>query len=235
MCGRFTLTAPESALAQLFDVPDWPAGTTPRYNIAPTQTVAMVAAGRDAEGEHRRRAGPAHWGLIPHWAQDRQIAYKLINARIESVASKPAFKSALRRKRCLIPADGFYEWQPRPGQRSKQPYRIHRPDGAPFAFAGLWARWQPEDGAEPLISCTILTAAANAAVAAIHARMPVMLPPAWFDAWLAGPADIHDGATAAPDLTQFAGAMPAAELTATPVDPRVGNPRYDDPALMTAV
>ncbi len=230
MCGRYTLTAPESALARLFGVESWPAGTTPRYNLAPSQDAAIVAAGRPGESW---RAGPARWGLIPPWAEDAAIGYKMINARLESVAQKPAFKDAFRRRRCLVPADGFYEWQDRGKARGgKQPWRIRRSDAAPFAFAGLWQRWRPPEGA-PVISFTIVTGPAHDAIAPLHPRMPVMLPPAWFAAWLDGPCEAVGGD--APALADFAGAMPADVLAYEPVSKAMNSPANDQPSLVEPV
>src|SRR5438067_1776144 len=152
MCGRFTLQTPIPILNQLFDLADGPA-LQPRYNIAPTQTVAAVRAGAG----HQKELVLLRWGLIPSWADDPKIGNRLINARAETAAEKPSFRSAFRHRRCLVLADGFYEWQQIGGK--KQPYLFRLRDGAPFAFAGLWEHW--EKGGRALDSCTVLTTGAN--------------------------------------------------------------------------
>ena len=188
MCGRYSLTDPEEAIRRLFgyDGPalNWP----PMYNIAPTLDVPAVVKG--SAGTPRSLV-KARWGLIPSWARDMKIGAKLTNARAETVAEKPSFRSAWKNRRCLIAADGFYEWQ-RDGA-AKGPYRVSYEDERPFAFAGLWERWDGPDG--PVRSCTIVTTAANAALAPIHHRMPVVVDPPDFGRWLglepAGEEDLH--------------------------------------------
>jgi len=216
MCGRFTLITPAEVLADLFGV-DHEFAVRPRYNIAPTQEVAMVV--QDATGT--RVWTSARWGLIPSWAKDPSIGARMINARAETAASKPAFRAAMTRRRCLIPADGFYEWQTIAG--GKQPYYFTLPDHHPFAFAGLWERWQA-DPAHPLVSCTILTTEPNDAVARFHNRMPVILPETDYAEWL--------GASRLPEhrFAHMLTGSPAQALTATPVSTRVNNPRNDDPS-----
>ncbi len=182
MCGRFTLTKPRSlhaaeAFAELLaSSPEARAvleQLEPRFNIAPSQDVLVLPNTDDGLPQLLR------WGLIPSWAKDEKIGYRTINARAESVASKPAFRQALVERRCLIPADGFYEWQ----GKGKQPFYVRRRDGEPFALAGLWEVWRP-DGRDPVSSCTIITTQPNALLAPIHQRMPVLLPPKYFAAWL---------------------------------------------------
>ena len=182
MCGRFSLTTPLEGLRALFlfeESPNLPA----RYNIAPTQQVAAVRSGEDG----RRHLALLRWGLVPGWAKDLSIGARLVNARSESVAAKPAFRQAFARRRCLVAADGFYEWQAQ-GKGPKQPYRLEFAVRRPFAFAGLWERWRNPAAAagEPatLETCCILTTEANAVLAPIHDRMPVILEPRSFDAWL---------------------------------------------------
>ena len=177
MCGRFTLRAPASALATLFDGTEEPV-VVPRYNIAPTQPVLLLRM--NADTRHREWAF-AIWGLIPSWSKDPSIGARMINARAETVAEKPSFRAAFRRRRCLIPADGFYEWQ-KQGSR-KQPYLIGLTDDQPFALAGLWETWQGPDGSL-LESCTILTTDPNELMAPLHNRMPVMLAPDDYEQWL---------------------------------------------------
>lgn len=178
MCGRFTLRATPAELAEFFELSRAPQ-IEPRANIAPTQQVLGIVL---HDGEVRQ-AQEFRWGLIPSWAKDAREAARRINARSETVADKPSFRSAFRSRRCLIPADGFYEWKSIPGQKKKQPCWIGVRDQPLVAFAGLWEQWQPPEG-DPLTTCTILTTAANSAVASLHDRMPVILPPETFDRWL---------------------------------------------------
>jgi len=176
VCGRFTsLLAPE-LLAVIYEVFP-PEHTSQRYNIAPTQQVAIVRESIDAS----RSLSSAHWGLIPHWAKDRSIGSRMINARSETVHEKPAFRQAIKTRRCIIPASGFYEWTATPV--GKQPYYITMRDGSPFSFAGIWDSWTAPDGSE-LESCSILTTSANTLMASIHDRMPVILYQGEFDRWL---------------------------------------------------
>ena len=216
MCGRFTQAAPGEVIAELFELPAVP-DLAPRYNIAPTQAVAVV---RQAAGG-RRELVQLHWGLIPSWAKDRSIGSRMINARAETVAEKPAFRAALRSRRCLVVADGFYEWQ-RLGAR-KQPYFIRLDDGRPFAFAALWERWVSE-GPEPVESCAILTTAANEAIAPIHDRMPVILDTEDHGVWL------DPGITDAAKLLPLLRPQPEEAIRAYPIGLLVNNPANDTPA-----
>jgi putative SOS response-associated peptidase YedK len=177
MCGRFTLHTAPGLLAELFDLPAEPY-LAPRYNIAPTQPVAIV---RTQGADAAREWALVHWGLIPSWSKDPSIGARLINARAETVEEKPSFRAAFRRRRCLIPTDGFYEWQ-RVG-KAKQPYYITLEEGAPFAFAGLWETWVGPDGSA-LDSCTIVTTEANALMEPLHTRMPVIVDPEDYGLWL---------------------------------------------------
>jgi len=191
MCGRFTLRTPLTVLAQqfLFDLGDLPQDEWPpaRDNICPTQDVAVV---RQPGTGGRRELAWLHWGLIPSWAKDKKIASGLINARCETVAEKPAFRTALARRRCLILADGFYEWKKEGKQ--KLPFLFHAKDERPLAFAGLWECWRGcnpsgktfDESIPPLESCTIITTAANELCQPVHERMPVILDPADYDLWL---------------------------------------------------
>jgi len=222
MCGRFALKLPPAALKDYFGLDEAP-DFAPRYNIAPSTPILAI---RQIEGV--RRADPLRWGLIPHWAKDEKIGYATINARAETVAAKPAFRDAFRRRRCLIPADGFYEWQVQPGTKAKQPYFISRADGVPLAFAGIWERWCPPQG-DPVESCSIIVTAANALVQSIHDRMPVLLDPDDFGAWL--DPDNHDTHT----LTGLLRSYPAERMQAVPVSLRVNSPRNDDAGLMERI
>jgi putative SOS response-associated peptidase YedK len=184
MCGRFTLKTPAHVLIEHFHLEGVPTDELPlfepRNNIAPTQEIAVVRGG---DGSSRRNVAMLRWGLIPSWADDVKIGNRLINARGETIAEKPSFRRAFRSRRCLIPADGFYEWK-KEGSR-KQPFRVHREDEAPIAFAGLWEKWQPPDhNVQAIESCTIITTSASEQLRDLHDRMPVILSPADYDKWL---------------------------------------------------
>jgi putative SOS response-associated peptidase YedK len=184
MCGRFTLRTQAAALVDQFGLPLFEnAGnpTPPRYNIAPTQPALAV---RTAVDSGRREPVMLRWGLIPSWSKDPAIGNRMINARAETVAEKPSFRRAFRSRRCLIPADGYYEWQKTGG--AKQPYFFHRPGDLPFAFAGLWEAWTDKAaaGGEPIESFTIITTEPNDMAAAIHNRMPAILEESAYDLWL---------------------------------------------------
>jgi putative SOS response-associated peptidase YedK len=225
MCGRYTLAAPTPGELRL----RFPIGEsvriTQRYNVAPGDEVLAVTT--DAQGVPRGEL--LRWGLVPAWADSPKIALKLINARIETAAEKPTFRAAIQRFRCLIIADGFYEWQPRPGI-PKQPFWITRADRAPFAFAGLWSAWKPRDAdgnptGEPLRTCTICTTAANPAIASLHDRMPVILAPGAEAAWL----DHGTPLGVLPDLTV---GLDAAHTGLFEVGTAVNDARYDGPACL---
>lgn len=215
MCGRFTLTASGDELATLFALEQAP-NLEPRYNIAPTQPVAVVRL--DHEGR-RREFTLMRWGLIPSWAKDISIGNRLINARAETLTEKPAFRTAFRRRRCLIPANGFYEWQ-KPAAGRKQPYFIGLPDRRPFAFAGLWEHWEGADGSV-LDTCAIITTAANERVRVLHDRMPVILERADFGDWL-------DPATTLDRLLHLLRPYPF-EMLIYPVSTLVNAPENDRP------
>lgn len=220
MCGRFTLRTPVPDIAEAFGLGDLPP-LTPRYNIAPTQPVAAVR--RTADG--RRELVLLRWGLIPAWADDPAIGNRMINARGESVATKPAFRQAFQRRRCLIVTDGFYEWQ-KTGTK-KQPYYVHRRDDRPFAFAGLWEHWSREAAA--IQSCTIITTAPNAVMQPIHDRMPVILAPDDYERWL-DPRPLGDAPWAA-----LLRPYPAEALEAYPVSTSVNSPQHDAPECVARI
>ncbi len=222
MCGRYSLTTPVEAVRKVFDFPERP-NLAPRANIAPSQDVAAVRLASGESGEVGRRFVWLRWGLIPAWAKDPAIGSRTINARAETVAEKPAFRAAFRERRCLIVADGFYEWKTEAG--GKQPYRITLVDGGPFALAGLWERWAGPPGGEAIESCTIVTTEANARLRAIHPRMPVILAPGAFDPWL-------DPATPGAEAQGLLGPYPSEALTYYRVSPRINSPANDDPALI---
>jgi putative SOS response-associated peptidase YedK len=216
VCGRFTLRAAPDAVAEHFGLAE-PPELSARYNISPGQPVATIHAPEGGEG---RVCELRSWGLVPAWAKSPAIGQRMINARAESVAEKPAFRGAFRRRRCLIPADGFYEWAS--GSKPKQPYHIARADGTLFGFAGLWELWRPPEG-RPLESCTIITAPANARLRPVHDRMPVILDPADYAAWLdPGPGDILR-------LRELLAPCPEEWLVLQTVGLRVNDPRNDDP------
>jgi putative SOS response-associated peptidase YedK len=226
MCGRYTLHTEKEALAERFGFdPSDLAELKPRYNIAPTDPVLAV---RVVEGA--RRAGMLRWGLVPYWARAIGALPLMINARVEGVAEKAAFREPLRQRRCLIPADGFYEWQAAgPLAKRKVPHFIGLRSGEPFAMAGLWSRWRPRDelAAEPVYSCAILTTDANAAVAPLHDRMPVILPRELEARWL-DPA-LDDDVDAILALLQ---PVAAGELAIHPVSTRVNSVKNDDASLL---
>ena len=182
MCGRFTLTASPDQLAALFELPQEPV-VVPRYNIAPTQPVAVV---RLQPQTAAREWALTYWGLVPSWSKDPSMGARMINARAETVTEKPAFRAAFKRRRCLVPTSGFFEWQKQ--GKGKQPYYITTPDGSPFAIAGLWEYWEGADGSA-LESCTLLTTSANGLMQPLHDRMPVIVQPADYAQWLGSGRD----------------------------------------------
>src|SRR5262245_13513854 len=179
MCGRYRLTAKERWLSSYFNIDSEDIAWAARWNIAPTQDVAVI---RQDPKEPKRRFTLMRWGLIPYWAKDPSMGARAINAVSETAAEKPAFRDAMRQRRCLVPADGFYEWK-RTGPKTKQAYNIGLKDDALFAFAGLWERWKDPQG-QIIRTCTILTTQANALLAGVHDRMPVILHPDDYDLWL---------------------------------------------------
>ena len=214
MCGRYALTSPPEVIAQRFNLL-WVPEFSARYNIAPTQMIPVV---RDTE--QGRELALLRWGLIPSWAKDPGIGVKLINARAETLADKPAFRSAWRRRHCLIPADAFYEWKPIAGR--KQPCCIRMADQAPFAMAGLWEHWVDPSG-ETVETCTIITTDANTLVDELHDRMPVIVAQGDYGAWL------HAGNERAQELLK---PFPPEQMSAYPVTLRVNNVKNDDAACI---
>lgn len=208
MCGRFTQTHTAEAIAQTFDldeIPNW----QPRYNIAPTQPIGAIVE------PHRFKF--LRWGLIPSWAKDPTISNKLINARAETVSEKPSFRDAFKRRRCLIVADGYYEWKKQAGK--KQPFYFQLENHQPFAFAGLWERWNSPDG-ETVETCTIITTEANELAATVHDRMPVILSEDEYDRWL------DPGFQSAQSLLH---PYISADLRSHPVPLTVNSPVHDSP------
>jgi putative SOS response-associated peptidase YedK len=217
MCGRFAFYSPGEATAALFGV----SGALPveaRYNIAPTQYIAAIRN----DGEDDRELTMLRWGLVPFWAKDPSIGNRMINARAETVAEKPSYRAAYRHRRCLVLADGFYEWHTEGG--IKRPHYISAADGQPFAFAALWENWQSKVSDESIQSTTIITTEANEFMSALHHRMPVVLRSETADRWLAGDED----------LIEFA-ASHGPELQSWVVDRRVNNARNEGEDLIEAV
>lgn len=217
MCGRFTQRQPAARLRKEFRVEEVPE-VEARYNIAPTQNILGVRQTPDA-----REITHFKWGLIPSWAKDSSIGSKLINARSETVTEKPSFREAFRRRRCIIPADGFYEWRRAAG--GKQPFFFHMRDDRPFGFAGLWERWEGEDG-QVIDSCAILTTVANDVLRPIHDRMPVILSPEDYVLWLDG--DVRKGSLREELLRPF----PASEMEGYPVSVLINSPRNQGAELI---
>ena len=222
MCGRFTLTVNPADLQDTFSNYSFPAKFGPRFNIAPTQPILAIP------NDDKLTADFFIWGLIPMWAKDPEIGNRLINARGETLAEKPSFRGSYRHKRCLILADGFYEWKTFGSRKIKTPYYIHMQDHKPFAFAGLWDHWESPDGSS-IKSCAIITTTPNELMASIHDRMPVILHPRDYARWL-------DSAPQTPEnLQPLIRAYPADEMTAHPVSTLVNKVANDTPELVVPV
>lgn len=219
MCGRYTLKSGGDAIVGLFGLAEG-LEIEPRYNIAPTQQILVVL------DENGRKLEEMHWGLIPSWSKDPSIGSRMINARAETVAEKPSYRSAFKKRRCLIPADGFYEWKKEPG--GKQPYHLRLIEGRTFAFAGLWESWSVEGG-EEIRSCTIITTEPNEVAAAVHNRMPVILSPELYGAWLDLENDDHE------ELLAMLVPYPAEEMETFAVSRRVNRPANDEPGVLEPV
>ena len=218
MCGRYSLRPVDpAALRGRFPIGESLAAEAPHYNITPGADVLAVTTDR----EGRPRGERLRWGLVPGWAKDARTGLKMINARAETLAQRPAYREAFQRFRCLIPADGFYEWAQPAGERRKQPFHITRADGELFAFAGLWSVWHRGEP-EELRSFTIVTTAANALIAPVHDRMPVILPRESEELWLSRNAPL-------PELEALLGGIPPEELALRRVGPAVNDARYDGP------
>jgi putative SOS response-associated peptidase YedK len=213
MCGRFTLRTPPKDLVEVFQLLH-ALEMIPRYNIAPTQPVAVVRQGATC-----REMSLLRWGLIPSWAKDTKIGASLINARADTIATKPSFRTALKRRRCLIPADGFYEWKKGEG-KTKQPFYICMRNGHPFAFAGLWEHWEGPDNSA-IDSCTIVTTDANETLRPLHDRMPVILREDDYDRWL--DPKIQDPT----ELCELLKPHAPEEMTAFPISALVNNARNE--------
>jgi putative SOS response-associated peptidase YedK len=221
MCGRYTITLDPEAVRQGLELKEMPADWVQRYNVAPSQPVAVVT------NPEERSVHWMKWGLIPFWAKDPAIGNKMINARSETILEKPAFKAAFARRRCLVIADGFYEWQKGAGPKGRaQPYLFKRNGGEPFAFAGLWEQWKSPAG-EEVQTCTIITCAANALVAPVHERMPVMLSDDNLWDWLSEGQPNQ--------LTSLLRPYPADGMARFPVSTQVNRPEIDSPELVQPI
>jgi putative SOS response-associated peptidase YedK len=220
MCGRYRRTSSEEEIARQYHIPIPPQLDLPiSYNIAPTQDVLAI---RFNPASRQRTLDALRWGLIPHWAKDPKIAYKTINARVETVDTAPSYRQAFNKRRCLIPVDTFFEWKKVLG--GKIPHAIGMKDDSVFVFAGLWEGWKPPGSEEWLRTCTIITGEPNELVREIHTRMPVILPEEHHDAWLSGEAGKEI-------LVPF----PADRMKAWPISPRVNSPRNNDPGILEPV
>lgn len=219
MCGRFTLVSSEEQIAAILPQLIFDFEFRPRYNIAPTQDIPAIL------NSDPGRVQAVHWGLIPHWAKDRAIDSRMINARAETLAEKNAFRRPLRSQRCLVLADGFYEWRTVPGQKQRQPMYIRLAGGRPFAFAGLWDTWHDPAG-DAITSATLITTAPNGLIATIHDRMPAILAEDEFAAWLA------PGECKAAEVLPLLRPYPADAMQMFAVSTRVNRPGFDDPSCI---
>ena len=224
MCGRFAQRRPPTEVARLFKTKGATPNVGARFNIAPTTDVLAIAYDRT---KTERRMGTLRWGLIPAWAKDAKIAMSLINAKSETLTEKPSFREAFARRRCIIPADAFYEWKVE--GKAKQAFAAVRRDGAPLAFAGLWERWRDEASGELIRTCTIVTTQANETCAPIHHRMPVILADDAHGRWLG------EDETTLDELSALLTPFPADAMEVYAVDARVGNVRNDDESLLERV
>jgi len=227
MCGRYTVRSIQP-IAELFGI-SLPPEFQPRFNIAPTQDVLVVRSAATAVNsgkvDRTRRGDLLRWGLVPSWADDPSVGNRMINARAETAAERPAFREAMRRRRCLVPADGFYEWQKQDGSKRKQPHLIRMKNDRPFAFGGLWENWWRGD--DRIESFTILTTSPNVLIAPIHDRMPVIVPPDEYDRWL-------DPAASTADVAGLLRPYPPEGMETQPVSTQVNNPANDDASCVEA-
>ncbi|MBM4326790.1 MAG: SOS response-associated peptidase [Deltaproteobacteria bacterium] len=224
MCGRFVLMALGKLVAEQFELDDEP-NLEPRYNIAPSQQVAAVCRIPETK---KRELRMFRWGLIPFWAKDEKIGHKLINAKSETVAEKPAFRAAFKHKRCLIPADGFYEWKRREGKKTKQPHFIRMKNGEPFALAGLWENWESPEG-KIIESCVILTTNSNNLIQSLHDRMPVIVLPQDYELWL------NTAITDTENLKRLFTPHPQEAMEAYEVSVFVNGPSNEDPECIEPI
>lgn len=222
MCGRFALSAPVDTIRRHFNIRE-EVDLPPRYNVAPGQQVAVVRFGNSGN-----ELVTLKWGLVPFWAKDTKIAYKLINARAETMDEKPSFRNSFKKYRCLIPADGFYEWREIPGRKIKQPYFIRMEEGGLFGLAGLWSTWEDKSSGEVIESCTIITTEPNTLLGEIHSRMPVILSPGQYESWLSPSADPKT-------LKKMCKPFAAKAMTLHPVSSLCNSPKNDTPECIREV
>ena len=220
MCGRFGLWPDPQEVQSLFQLQE-PLPLEPRYNIAPGQEILAIGQGSNQV----RKASSLLWGLVPHWAKESKTGYKMINARAESLWSKPAYKAAARRRRCLIPASCFFEWK-RKEQGAKQPYCIRPKNGDLFAFAGIWEHWEDSQSGQAINSCAIVTTHANEAVSELHDRMPVIVSPGDYEVWLDRRVEQSE------NLQGLLEPCPSGELEIYPVSTEVNSPKNDHPGVV---
>ena len=224
MCGRYKLTVSWREIVRLYNLTN-SVNLQPRYNIAPTQDVLAITF----DGETKERRGEMmRWGLVPFWAKDTKVGYSLINAKAETIATKPAYREAFKKRRCIIPADSFYEWQAT-GGKHKQPYLIQMKDHGVFGFAGLWERWTDKSSGEVVRSCTIVTTEPNELCAPIHNRMPVILDADVYSRWLG------ERPATADELHAMLKPYSAELMECFKIGPRIGNVKYDEPSLIEPV
>ena len=221
MCGRFTLQTPEAQIRKAFNLQiTEQLSLSPRYNIAPSQNVPII---RDTEDGHEMTL--TQWGLVPHWSKESKTKYSTINARIETVAEKPTYRTPFKSRRCLIPADGFYEWKVINGH--KIPHYIRMRTGSVFASAGIWDRWEGEGAS--LDSCSIIVMPANEVMKPIHERMPAIIAPAHYDLWLDPRITDKD------EIMKFLNSAPSSQLKFYPISPWVNSPKHDDDCCIQPV
>jgi putative SOS response-associated peptidase YedK len=222
MCGRFGLTRPEALKLERFGISELPP-LVPRYNIPPSSDILVV---RERKGV--TEAETIRWGLVPSWAKDPTIGNRMANVRSDTALDKPSFNAAMQRRRCLIPADVFYEWQDVPGQKKRRPYAVALNDGELFALGGIWEAWRPKDGGEWLITCAILTTEPNDLLAPIHDRMPVIIRPDDYESWLSR-------STKTAVVSRLVEPFATDEMRAWEISPLVNDPRTDDARVITPV
>jgi putative SOS response-associated peptidase YedK len=224
MCGRFVLKTPFSELVRLYNLTNTGLNLEPKYNVAPTDPVAVVRS----EPGTSRSLSTMRWGLLPWWAKDLKLGVTMINAKAETIATKPAFKDAFKERRCIIPADGFYEWK-KLDAKQKRPYAIVPKDGGIFSFAGLWERWKDRSNGEMVLSCSIVTTEPNELCAAIHNRMPAILPPEAWGPWLG-----EIGASSE-ELLGLLKSYPSERMRAYEVDVKVGSVKNQGAELVEPI
>ncbi|HEX6942551.1 MAG TPA: SOS response-associated peptidase [Gemmatimonadaceae bacterium] len=222
MCGRFGLTRPEALKLERFGISELPP-LVPRYNIPPSSDILVV---RERKGV--TEAEMIRWGLVPSWAKDPSIGNRMVNVRSDTALEKTSFRAPMQKRRCLIPADVFFEWQDVPGQKRRKPYAVAMLEGEPFALGGLWEAWRPKDGAEWLITCAILTTEPNELLAPIHDRMPVIVRVEDYGAWI-------DPTTTTKDVRRLVESYSAHEMRAWEIGLQVNDPKVDDARVIAPI